>query len=149
MFITAIVASAMSLTAVAALAMGPGRMSGHQASFQDLDADGSGEISPEEMAAHRDARFASADSDGDGLLSRAELEAAGQQRVAQRVARLIEKFDADKDGALSRDEMPSPRRSGRMFDQMDSDGSGGISQEEFDTVGAAGKGRMKRHHGNY
>ncbi len=154
--IAGVAALGVSLTAVAAWAQGPGGMHGHQMSFQEMDADGSGEITIEEMTNFRATRFSQSDGNSDGLLSRDEMIAAGQARVLERVDAMIERFDANKDGSLSLDEMPSPRnenRAGQMFERLDQDSSGGISQAEFDEARAMmrdhdgfGRGDHKKGH---
>ncbi|MHC4606256.1 MAG: alpha/beta hydrolase [Planctomycetota bacterium] len=49
--------------------------------------------------------------------------------VAERVERMFGRLDRDKDGALSKDEMPE--RLKRGFDNMDRDGDGKVSKEEM------------------
>ena len=133
-FLAGIVTAGLAVTATTALAMGPG-FGGHkhEMSFEELDKDGNGEVTREEMQMRGKDRFAQADADGDGKLTRDEMIAAAQARMEDRVARMIERFDTDGDGAVSFDEMPRPdeKRGARMFDMIDSDDSGGISKEEF------------------
>lgn len=130
--ITSLVMVAFTLTATPTLAFGPGA-GGHgpKMNFQELDSNGDGQITQEEMDARATTRFSEADANGDGTLSKAELEAQGQKRMSDRISGMIARFDKDGDGALSQDEMPGPRRAGRMFDHFDSDASGGISEQEF------------------
>lgn len=135
----ALVSVALSTSAV--LAMGPA--GGPRMSFAELDADGDGKITQEEMQGHRAARFARADTDGDGNLSRAELEAQAQAQASEHVTRMIERLDSNKDGQLSLDEMPEPRGDGeRFFGRMDADGDRAISEQEF----AQMQERMKARH---
>lgn len=133
-FIALIVAAAGTIGAGAALARGGHGFKGPQMTFEQLDADGSGEVTQAEMEAAKAARFASADADGDGVLSAAELAAQASSGIAERTAKMIERFDEDGDGPLSQEEMPQPRRGGlgKMFERLDADGSGGISEEEFE-----------------
>ena len=115
-------------------------------SFEELDTDGDGKITPEEMTGHMQARFEGADSDGDGALSRDELVARMMERRAERMGRyadhMIERHDANADGKLSMDEMRADRQ-GRMFKRVDADGDGAISAEEF----AKMREMRGRHHG--
>ncbi|MBK0326696.1 EF-hand domain-containing protein [Rhodobacteraceae bacterium F11138] len=140
-FITAVVAGAVSLAAFAAAAQGPGAHPSHRLSFQTLDANGDGEISREEMSAHREARFHDMDADGDGALSRDEMLAAARKRAGERTDAMLKRFDSNGDGMLSMDEMAAPRNEGKMFDRADRDGNGTVSQAEFD----AARDRMKHH----
>ncbi|PCJ10568.1 MAG: calcium-binding protein [Rhodobacteraceae bacterium] len=131
-FIAVIVGSASLITAGAVLAKGgPGRH-GMNMSFEEIDADGNGEITQAEMEMMKAARFAAADTDGDGALSLDELKAQGLKKVEQHAAAMLERHDANGDGMLSQDELPKPRRSGHMFEHMDADGNGAISKAEFD-----------------
>lgn len=112
--------------------------------FEELDADGNGEITKAEMDAHKAARFKTADSNSDGKLSAEEMLAMAQERAQKRTQKMIERFDTDGDGALSESELPKPGRRGDMFKRMDADGSGGISKEEFEQ---AAKHRGGKRHG--
>ncbi len=150
-FIALIAIAAGTIGAGAALAKGgPGGhgFKGERATFEQLDADGSGEVTQAEMEAAKAARFATVDTNGDGVLSAEELAAQASAQVAERTAKMIERFDADGDGALSQEEMPKPRRGGdsaKMFERLDADGSGGISKEEFeDGRKHAGRGKHRR-----
>lgn len=146
--ITAIaLAGGLMLTSTAAQARGPG--GGHERlSFEQLDTNGDGQITMAEMEARGAARFAATDTNNDGKLSKEELTAAGSERMAKRVDRMLERLDADGDGALSQAELEDGRkgkgRGDRMekrFERMDADGSGGISAEEFEAHAGKGKGR--------
>ncbi len=140
-FIAGIVVAALAVTGTSALAMGPGR--GADVTFQELDTDGNGEVSKAEMDAHRAARFTKADTDNDGKLSLEEVQASAQERAKDRASQMLERHDANKDGFLTEDELPKPRREGRFFDRMDADGNGAISEQEF----AEAQERMKEHRG--
>lgn len=137
-FIALVLVTGVAVGGSAALAK-PGF--GPRPSFEELDADGSGEISAEEMQMARTRHFESADTDGDGMLSLEEMQAQGRKRADDRAAKMIEQFDKNGDSALSADELPKPRRSGQMFERLDTDGSGGISAEEF----AEARDRMMEH----
>lgn len=139
-FISAIVLSAVAITGTTALAKGPRDRA--PVSFQELDADGDGQVTKAEMEAHRTQKFTTADSDGDGKLSVEEMQAAAQAEANQRVSDMFARHDADKDGFLTEDELPKPRRADKMFDRMDADGNGSLSEEVF----ADAKDRMGRHH---
>jgi len=106
--------------------------------FEELDANNDGAVTLEEMEAAREGRFARADANGDGQLTRDELVAAGQDRIEDRVDRMIERADANEDGQISEEEMAEMRGSRRgpdperMFNRMDADGDGQVTEAEFD-----------------
>ena len=85
------------------------------ADFDVADANKDGQLDATEMNAHRDRmrsemraradeRWKAADTDGDGKLSLAEAQASMPQ-----MAERFQKFDANKDGYVSRDEMHNIR----------------------------------------
>ena len=114
---------------------GPRGVRGMLINFTDLDLNGDGLITLDEVREQRDARFAAADADGDGLLSADELTAQSAERAAERVAKMIAQFDENDDGMLSVTELPKPRggqdRAERIFERLDADGDGAITEAEF------------------
>lgn len=143
-FIAAIAVAATAVTAGVALADGHGKgKHGARHSFEDLDLDGNGEVTMEEMIQHREARFKAADTDGDGFLSKEELTAKAQKKAEGKADKMMKRFDANNDGKLALDEMPKPRKSEKMFEKLDADGSGGVSKAEFE----AAREKMKKKHG--
>ena len=60
--------------------------------FAQVDTDGDGKITPEELQAHSAARFAQADTDGDGTLSVEEMVARMEARQAERLQRGAERM---------------------------------------------------------
>lgn len=117
-----------------AMAQGPRGMT-----FGDLDVDGSGEITAEDLTALRNDRFAALDSDGDGTVSKEEFLTAQRMRSEERAERMFDRLDADGDGVLSRDVIEGRQRGGGgegMISRFDEDGSGGISAEEFEEARA-------------
>jgi Ca2+-binding EF-hand superfamily protein len=133
-----ILAAALAITAGAGVAeaRGPGVGNG-PFDFGMMDADGSGEITVEDLDAMRANRFAEFDTDGDGLVSEAEFIAHAEARAAERAAEMFARLDADGDGTLSRDALES-RMGGapgeRMLSRLDTDDSGGVSEEEFEAM---------------
>ncbi|MEQ8895751.1 MAG: EF-hand domain-containing protein [Roseovarius sp.] len=121
---------------------------GKRPTFEELDANGDGAVSREEMQARMQARFADADADGDGKITREEMSAQMEARQAERRERFLNKMferkDADADGALTMEEMRSDRAD-RMFAKVDQDGNGSVSREEFDAM----KERMHKRHGKH
>ncbi|QXT40955.1 EF-hand domain-containing protein [Gymnodinialimonas ceratoperidinii] len=146
-------------------AQGPTRMI-----FSELDTDGNGAVTLEELQAVGSNRFSDADTDGSGALSRAELLAQSQERAETRVDRLLERADADGNGELTAEELETAREEGRrggrghgrghgargehrgpgverFFERMDADNNGSVSEAEFNEAIANMVERMGRRHG--
>lgn len=131
-------------TAIAGVAQARGDGPRERASFEELDTNGDGAITMEEMQARGDARFAATDTNSDGLLSAEEMMAASEKAKSRRVERMISKLDANDDGQLSMEEFQAARggkdkgegRKGRGFERLDTDGNGSISKEEFEAAKA-------------
>lgn len=141
----ALAGGAMLLSTVSAEARGPG--GGERPTFEQLDTDGDGQVTLEELQARGAARFAQTDTDGNGELSRDELLATASERAESRVDRMLEHADTDGNGAISEAEMDAARaerqgrrggadRAARMFERADANGDGAISAEEFAELGA-------------
>ena len=113
-----------------------GPQGGHnRPSFTELDSNGDGVITLEEVQNQGKAKFAAADSNGDGQLDVAELTAAAAQERAGRIERLIAHKDSNGDGTLSFEEMGARDGGGtRLFAHVDTDGNGEITQAEWDAA---------------
>lgn len=131
---------------------------GERPTFEQLDVDGSGEITTEDMEALRANRFAEIDTNGDGSVSAEEFAAHAEDRAAERAAEMFARLDADGDGMLSRDVLESRGRGdggSRMISRADTDNSGGVSAEEFEAAqermaemrGKRGEGRGGKDRG--
>jgi len=136
--LTAILSAVVMSSAAAQAQDGPRE----RPDFQTLDLNSDGSLTLEEMQAQGEARFVAADTDGDGALSVEEMTAAADARQAERIARLMDRFDANDDGLLQQDELPQRGdRAGRVFERIDADGDGEISQAEFDAAQERAGGR--------
>ncbi len=130
--ISGVTAIALAFTAASVTAKPGGGHRGERVSFEQLDANGDGFVTIEELQAQGQARFAETDTNGDGLLSAEEIAAKADRDISDRVAKMIEKRDTNGDGLLSQEEMqPNGDRAARMFDRLDDNGDGQISEEEF------------------
>jgi len=118
--------------------MGPGM------DFAEIDTNGDGKITQDELDTMKAKRFAEADANGDGKVTADEIETQMAARMADRMARgarmMVAFADENGDGALTADEMGGGRE-GAMLMRLDKDGDGAVSQEEFD---ARGKMRKQR-----
>ncbi|MDD9729799.1 EF-hand domain-containing protein [Mameliella sp. AT18] len=129
-----------------------------QEMFAEIDADGDGKVTKEEIEAFKTARFEATDTDGDGKLSREEIAAARDARRVARMQTMVERLDQDGDGLLSADELaagPARRAPQDMFDRLDADDDGALTLEEIEKARGAfqrgGKSRFghkDRKHGH-
>lgn len=115
------------------------------ADYADMDADKDGKVTAAEidtrlvksaeakieaLKKERDAAFAKLDTDGDGTISRAEFdEKAKLPTVNPPDAKpVLERFDADKDGAITLEEFRAPTLAN--FAGMDANKDGTVTPEE-------------------
>ena len=115
------------------------------ADYSDLDADKNGKVDAAEINARlkkgaeadlaiikkeRDAAFAKFDTDGNGQISKAEFDVhAKLPTVREPDAKpFLDKFDANKDGAISKDEFRAPTISN--FEKLDKNKDGTLSVAE-------------------
>lgn len=138
-FTTGAVLCAVLLAGGAAVAKSADR--GMPLLFDAMDANGDGQITRDEMASQRMARFEDADADGDGALSFEELEAEARTRATDHVERMMERLDSNEDGKLTPAELAEAPGADRRFRRMDRDGDGAITKAEFD----AARDRMAKH----
>ncbi|WP_299349953.1 EF-hand domain-containing protein [uncultured Shimia sp.] len=143
LIISGVVAAAIGVTAVAVQAKSFGKGFGPRGpmpmEFSQLDINGDGQMTKEEMQAFGEQRFAEADTDGDGFLSMEEMKAHMVKEIEARFDKhgdkMLERKDANGDGKLSLEEMrPNEKRQDKMFARMDADSDGVITQEEFDAA---------------
>lgn len=100
--------------------------------MQKLDADGSGTLSADEVEGTRLAEhFAEIDTDGDGELTKEELKAGHKGRKGKRgKGKRGKKLDKDGNGSLSAAEVEGTRLA-EAFSEIDADGDGELSKEEM------------------
>jgi Ca2+-binding EF-hand superfamily protein len=96
--------------------------------LENWDANNDGQISKDEFQGPEQV-FKILDRDGDGVITEQEGKQGGERRgdPEQRWKMLLERWDADGDGQLSREEFQGPDQ---VFDVLDADGDGVITQEE-------------------
>ncbi|WP_430462153.1 EF-hand domain-containing protein [Thalassolituus sp. LLYu03] len=112
-------------------------MPGKAKSFSQLDTDGSGYLTEDEVSDDRFLadKFSELDTNNDGTLTEDELKQPGQggqdggKGAGQPPS--FSDLDTDGDGEISQDEAASDRFLSEMFDKMDRDGSGTLSEDEM------------------
>ncbi len=130
------------------LAQDRGGLAGPRMIFEEVDLNSDGAVTLEELQNAGQARFAQADTDNNGVLTRTEMMAHAQNRMEQRVDRIIARADADGDGALSFAEIAETRAGARgpnperIFTRMDTNQDGQVTEAEFQ---AATEALMERH----
>lgn len=113
--------------------------------FQRLDRDGDGAVTAEEFNTASERMFNRLDRDGNGELTipargdtakagkgEAKTAKRGHRRGGRGAERLMERFDSDKDGKITRAEFDEVRLS--LFGNADADSNQSVSLEEFATV---------------
>lgn len=114
--------------------------------FDEVDSNGDGQLTPDELMAHHKARFQRFDTNGDGLVSADEMRSVmrteANAKIDARITKMMERQDANKDGFIGDDEIKL-HRAGRMFKHVDTDGDGMISRAEFDAMQKMRAERMK------
>jgi len=113
--------------------------------YADLDANKDGKVDSAEINARlvksaeaelevikkeRDAAFAKFDTDGNGTISRAEFDARAKLPTVKEpdAKPFLDRFDANKDGTISKDEFRTPTMSN--FEKLDKDKDGTLSLAE-------------------
>ena len=103
--------------------------------FEKADADSCGDVTFDEFAAAMNARFANADADKDGKMTVGEIASEIERMRAERQAeRLIRRFDADGDGALTAAEIEGRQK--KLFALMDRNDDGKIAKDEMGRRGS-------------
>lgn len=153
LIIGTILATAVGVTAVSVAAKEGGKMGQHgrdMMSFEQLDTDGDGFVTAEDLSAQSAIRFDGLDANDDDTISREELlahaKSNGNARMEKGLEKMFARMDANKDGVLSEDEMkPRKDRSSRMIEKMDTDKDGKISKAEFDAAVAEHASKRTAH----
>ncbi|MEP2784539.1 MAG: EF-hand domain-containing protein [Pseudoruegeria sp.] len=143
----AVVATTMAGATVAEAKKGPRHHGKEAMTFEQMDTNGDGIITAEDLVAKQAERFATLDADGNGEVSAEELiahaKSENEERMQKQSERMIEHMDENDDGVLSAEEMSGKDRGERMFKHFDTNEDGEISEEEF----AAAQEKMKDRKG--
>lgn len=154
-FLAGLTLAAMAAAGVstAAMARPEGPRPPHHAfpDFAELDTDGNGSVTMEELRARRVAEVEGLDANGDGLISAEELANAEIARMTERAndraAKMVERMDTNGDGLLSAAELavPAGGPGEHFFERIDADGDGAITQAEVDAAHEKMRERGPRH----
>ncbi|WP_120495756.1 EF-hand domain-containing protein [Kiloniella sp. EL199] len=124
---TLIVAGSIAfLTAGAAFAAGGGKW---KKNFEEVDANGDGQITQQEIANAQATKFSQADLNNDGSISLTEMQEAITKHIAERTKRKFDKMDADNSGGITAEEFNS--RINKMVEHLDRNNDGIITQDEM------------------
>lgn len=154
---TALLMAAITAGLVASVAQAAdnddrGRRGPERPGFEQLDLNGDGQLTLEELQGQHEARFAEMDANGDGTVTAEELAAKMTQAVVDRAAKMVERLDENGDGVLQADEMEPGERRGnmaeRMFGHADANEDGVVTAEEFEAAMEDAKERGGRRGGN-
>lgn len=109
--------------------------------FSSADANGDGAVTRAEFLAARSNNFAKYDRNGDGFIDAQDFprRLRARQNVSQRLDELIDHFDADHDGRVSRAEFVDGPTS--AFDLADANRDGQLSRDEIEAAANAMKSR--------
>lgn len=80
----------------------------HENMTRMMDADGDGDVTPEEMRAMMQTRLTEHDTDGDGSLSIDEFEALHSAMMREMMVDRFQHLDSDGDGSVTSEEMMAP-----------------------------------------
>ncbi len=116
-----------------AFAVSAGSGQNGQDGARQVDANGDGAISKEEVKAMQAKQFAELDIDGNGEVTAEELSSRMLEKHKQRIERMAEmqvnRLDTNGDGAVSEEEFSANAEKG--FDRRDTNNDGELSREEM------------------
>jgi len=96
--------------------------------MSQLDTNKDGKVTLAELIASKQSWLREVDANKDGVATRAELEARFAAGHAERMTKLFDSKDANKDGRLTREESHMPER---WFSRADTNKDGSLTREEL------------------
>lgn len=114
------------------------------AHFERLDANKDGKVTLAELTQSKESWLSKVDANKDGVATTAEVEQSQKARHAQRIARMFEKRDLNKDGRLTREESQMPER---WFARSDTNRDGALTAAELGERASQGKAQAGKARG--
>ena len=117
---------------------GPGEMPSVEQIFQQLDKNGDGKLTKDELPERMAQFLMRADTNGDGSITKDELMEARKKMAAAKPAagaglpsvdEMLQRHDKNSDGKLTKDELPEFAAERLM--RADTNGDGAVSKEEL------------------
>ena len=146
-----IAALGLGTAALPAVAQGPGAGSGPGAGggrgammFQQLDTNGDGKITQDELKAGRDTRYDAMDQNDDGKITWQEFQAAPRPgKQGPRMQQMFQRADTNGDGVINRDEFD--KKADLRSKPLDRNGDGVITRDEAQQAmgNARGSGKAR------
>jgi Ca2+-binding EF-hand superfamily protein len=96
--------------------------------MSQLDTNKDGKVTLAELTASKQSWLREVDANKDGVATRAEMDARFAAGHAERMKKLFESRDTNKDGRLTREESHMPER---WFARSDANGDGSLTREEL------------------
>jgi Ca2+-binding EF-hand superfamily protein len=134
----------LAIVVASFLCAGSGWAQGREAPgamFERADANGDGALTREEFVNARSDQFGKRDRNGDHFIDSTDLSerVAARPRASQAMNAIVNQFDADHDGKLSKEEFVAGGVT--IFERADSDKNGALDAKELEAAKAAVKAR--------
>ncbi|HTV22654.1 MAG TPA: hypothetical protein VMG12_28390 [Polyangiaceae bacterium] len=114
------------------------------ARFEQIDTNKDGKISLAELTASRETWLTKVDTNKDGVATPAEIEASMSARHQERLQKMFERDDANKDGRLTREETRMPSA---FFEKADANKDGALTLAELGNARKTAHADQQAKHG--